>query len=357
MNLLSGFLPHLCISDPRLVNLRDTVKSWSKLTLLDRGINTDFRSFDYNTRDGENVAKDIRQYLMGMSMVCAGTDNDYPDIFVMPSKDGKDIDGWVEVNYTRTSVTVGCRAAIEEADKLIKYLEAKYVSTGALVKTITGIDQAGRLSQRVDFLSRDDKDLALQCFYPWLNCTLDEFYDAYTGSSENVLIIYGPAGLGKSTFLRTMIARQTKQAWLTYAKEVLEATKPMTDFFGDPKAKMFIMEDVDRYLLPREDGNDMMSMYLNATEGIIRSPEKKIVFSTNLSNIDRIDEALLRRGRCYDVIKFRYLTRKEKLRIEEEMGMTVCAPNDKDEYTLAEILNPPKNFVRADRTTRGPGFV
>jgi ATP-dependent 26S proteasome regulatory subunit len=42
-----------------------------------------------------------------------------------------------------------------------------------------------------------------------------------------------------------------------------------------------------------------MSRFLNISDGLIKLPNKKLVFTTNVTNFENIDSALLRPGRCF----------------------------------------------------------
>ena len=113
------------------------------------------------------------------------------------------------------------------------------------------------------------------------------------------------------------------------------------------------MEDADTFLESRQDGNTMMHKFLNVSDGLISAADKKLVFSTNLPNVRDIDSALLREGRCFDVVQFRPLTRKEALAVVEETG-TGRVLQDGQEFTLAEIF---KSQPSGNKQTRGMGFV
>lgn len=53
---------------------------------------------------------------------------------------------------------------------------------------------------------------------------------------------------------------------------------------------------------------------------------RKIVFTTNLHNIGDIDEALIRPGRCFAVVRTRGLSREETIRSLAALG--VDRPDD-----------------------------
>ena len=64
--------------------------------------------------------------------------------------------------------------------------------------------------------------------------------------------------------------------------------------------------------------------------------DKKLVFSTNLPSVRDVDSALMRPGRCFDVVEFRPLKRDEAEVVAAELGLVLP---DGSEFTLAEMFN------------------
>lgn len=195
----------------------------------------------------------------------------------------------------------------------------------------------GRLINSLNYLKETDENLSRQCFYPWLGVTLEEYFSAFMDSPESILLLIGPPGTGKSTFLRTLIAHVKKTALICYNKEVIESPRTISAFM-ECDASLLIYEDMDRFIGAREDGNELMSTILNAAEGIIKRPGKKIIFSTNLSDINKIDPALLRVGRCFDILKFETLSAEEAQVVNTELNYPERDFTTKHSWTLAEVL-------------------
>ena len=66
--------------------------------------------------------------------------------------------------------------------------------------------------------------------------------------------------------------------------------------------------------------------------------KKKFIFTANINNIKDVDSALIRPGRCFDVLRFEPLTREQALKVCNKIGKTL--PEKKDtRYTIAEIFN------------------
>ena len=61
----------------------------------------------------------------------------------------------------------------------------------------------------------------------------------------------------------------------------------------------------------RTDGNVDLHRFLAVADGVVRALGRKIVFTTNLPNVGDIDEALVRPGRCFGVVRTRGLERDE----------------------------------------------
>lgn len=149
-------------------------------------------------------------------------------------------------------------------------------------------------------------------FYPWFPEGVDEFVRKFMQHSATVLVLYGPPGTGKTSFLRHLLQSTQSNAMITYDDRVIQNDGFFVDYLTDDEHDVMIVEDADVLLAPREDGaNHIMSKFLNVSDGLIRVPHKKMVFTTNITQLNRIDQALLRPGRCFAAVNFRELTPSE----------------------------------------------
>jgi hypothetical protein len=85
-----------------------------------------------------------------------------------------------------------------------------------------------------------------------------------------------------------------------------------------------------------------MTKLLNVSDGLVPLLRKKIIFSTNLENLSKIDAAIMRPGRCFDTVVFRQLSHEEAIRACDRAGLE-HVPNRHKEYTLSEIFNGKNN--------------
>lgn len=187
---------------------------------------------------------------------------------------------------------------------------------------------------------------ALRSAYPWIKGDFDQYIDNYLNSDASVLILIGPPGLGKTTFIKNIIHRSGGDAKVAYDEKVMNDDGLFAGFIDDD-TRFLIMEDADAFLQSREEGNTMMHKFLNVSDGLISAADKKMIFSTNLPNVTDIDAALMRPGRCYDVVQFRPLTIDEAEAVIEEAGAGSIPP-DKTLISLAEIFSqqPSDSFRR-----------
>lgn len=192
---------------------------------------------------------------------------------------------------------------------------------------------------------------AIQSAYPWIKMPLEQYIAEYLDSDANVLILIGPPGTGKTTFIKNLIHQAKANAKVAYDQKVLEGDDFFAGFIEDD-CRFLIMEDADTFLESRQDGNTMMHKFLNVSDGLISAADKKLVFSTNLPNVRDIDSALLREGRCFDILQFRPLDRNEAKAVLAEVGSDRELPDGK-EFTLAEIFGSQPS---SNKKQRGMGF-
>jgi hypothetical protein len=178
-------------------------------------------------------------------------------------------------------------------------------------------------------------------FYPWMDRPLAKLADDFLKSTANALLLIGPPGTGKTSFIKALVNEMNADAWLTYDSALHKSDKLHKDFMRPTdQPRLLIMEDADVILSAREDGNDAMGRLLNLADGMVSVGQRKLVFSTNLPNLHSIDEALLRPGRCFGILKFRDMNRDEALAACESVGRELTIDMKEHEtVSLATALN------------------
>lgn len=206
-------------------------------------------------------------------------------------------------------------------------------------------------------LNRDR--LPVDEMYPFLKGeSLEDYYDRYMESSANILLLIGPPGTGKTTFIRGLLAHRNASAIVTYDAGILEKDSFFAKFIEDD-SEVMVLEDSDAFLKSRSDGNTMMHRFLNVGDGLVTTKGKKMVFSTNLPSIRDIDSALVRPGRCFDIVTFDALDIVSAQKLAEKLEVTLPAkPRGKETeaYSIAEIFNK-KTEGMSTATNKKMGFM
>lgn len=172
-------------------------------------------------------------------------------------------------------------------------------------------------------------------FYPWLE---SDYFDRYLASSASILFMAGLPGTGKTSALRHMITSRGLHAAATYDEKVLATDAMFLDFVTSKHINVLVIEDADNILAARSRGeNALISRFLNFSDGLAKFRDKKIVFSTNMSDFGTVDPALTRLGRCFGALYARSLTREEAVRAAHVAGVDL--PAEGADVTIAEIFN------------------
>ena len=188
--------------------------------------------------------------------------------------------------------------------------------------------------------------------YPFLNGeSLENYYDRYMQSSANILLLIGPPGTGKTTFIRGLLSHTNSSAIVSYDANILDKDSFFAHFIESDESVM-VLEDSDAFLAPRTDGNTMMHRFLNVGDGLVTTKGKKMIFSTNLPSVRDIDTALTRPGRCFDIITFDTLNAEQANKLADKLEVKL--PEVKDSYSIAEVFNEQQHKPKEKRKV---GFV
>jgi len=141
---------------------------------------------------------------------------------------------------------------------------------------------------------------------------------------------------------------------VTYDAAILEKDYLFARFIEDETGVM-VLEDSDNFLKARSDGNTMMHRFLNVGDGLVTTKGKKLIFSTNLPSIRDIDPALIRPGRCFDIVSFVSLKQKQAETLAKRIGVKL--DGKRDSWTIAEVFNKQIEQNTTSKIGSKMGFV
>lgn len=250
---------------------------------------------------------------------------------------------FIEYNIHSTHVTIELVGSSMFIDEYKRALQNNFEVVLNHVEWIYGGD-----GHSIDVPIRHDR-VPLNEMYPFLEGkSLGEYYDDFMDSTASILLLIGPPGTGKTTFIRGLLQYCNVSAMVSYDTNVLEKDYVFASFIEGDKS-ILVLEDADMFLKSRQEGNTMMHKFLNVGDGLVTTRNKKLVFSTNLPSVRDIDPALVRPGRCYDIISFRELTQAEAEALASKVGVTL--KDKREKWTISDIffeqnINTPKPINR-----------
>lgn len=174
----------------------------------------------------------------------------------------------------------------------------------------------------------------------------DEMFKQFFGGDENILLLVGKSGTGKSKLTSVAIeylASIKVNSGNRTVATISDANILLNDFFWyqirDNKIDLVILDDFD-FMLGSRDSEDtkhnkFLSKFLTFTDGV-RKNKIKFIVTTNQEYRD-MDKAILRKGRLFDVIEMRELSLEEGLEIWKSEGITEPYPFD-NSVTIADLV-------------------
>ena len=226
----------------------------------------------------------------------------------------------------------------QDIEKIFNLLKDSFVVSSKKNKIefgITAIDSANTLY--TSWYQYEEKNIDIEKNYnddfPYEKiCKLME-----TEDKAELIFFYGEPGTGKTSLIKHLISKYKESSFVFMDGTILANTPQhkLMSYFLDNQNTIFILEDCEKALKDRNDVysgyNNVMPILLNITDGVIADVLGIKLICTFNTSLDKIDKALLRKGRLSLKYEFKKLTKDKVANI---LGHSV----DKD-MSLAEIYN------------------
>ncbi len=221
----------------------------------------------------------------------------------------------------------------------------------------------GRIFCNNKEISKKNIESISKLYYPYID--IDLMFEQFFTGQENILLLVGESGLGKSKLASLALKYAFKNPdkvidnlsknednfiHVAYVKSVDVLTR---DSFwsdlgsGEYNYSLVIIDDLD-YMLTKRDAeviteddskkNAFLNQFLSFTDGIVKN-KTKFIITTN-QPYENIDKALLRKGRLFDILELRKLLKSEAIEIWKE--------NNLDEKEFNEIYKDSTSILSAD---------
>ena len=171
--------------------------------------------------------------------------------------------------------------------------------------------------------------------------THNKLVNSLKNTTSGLYLFYGAPGTGKSSYIKHLLSEDIDRKMAYIPVSLIDRlTHPdMLPLLMNNKNIVLILEDAEKALTSREISQDssIVSTILNLTDGFIGQAINISVVATFNTEKDKIDEALLRKGRLKMSHEFKKLSVKNCRKIAESIGVDPSKINE--EMSLAEIYN------------------
>lgn len=177
-----------------------------------------------------------------------------------------------------------------------------------------------------------------------------------TRKESGIILLHGEPGTGKTTYIKHLISKHQKQEFIFIQNDfVKDLLKPVfISFLLQNKNSVLIIEDAEKVVVARENSTEdsVVSTILQLTDGLFSDFLNTKIICTFNTNLDRIDKALLRKGRMIAKYHFTRLSPEKTAALARKLGHDAVTGS----LTLADIFEFDKQGFK-DATKKAIGFI
>ena len=171
---------------------------------------------------------------------------------------------------------------------------------------------------------------------------------------SGLILLRGIIGTGKTNLIRHLVTTFPKNYILvTNALASHLASPEFISFMLDHRNSVFILEDCEQILMSREQTvSGAIANILNMSDGLMSDIFNVKFICTFNADINKIDDAILRKGRCFANYEFKPLCKGKTKALLEKLNIHI---DDPQPMTLAEIYNySDEDYIK--QSTKKIGF-
>jgi hypothetical protein len=173
-------------------------------------------------------------------------------------------------------------------------------------------------------------------------------------NEAGIILLHGDPGTGKTSYIKHLISKFQEKDFIFIQNDfVKDLLKPaFIAFLLHNKNAVLIIEDAEKVVITRENASDdsVVSTILQLTDGLFSDFLNIKIICTFNTTIDRLDKALLRKGRMIAKYKFSPLAPEKTFALARKLGHE----NVTGSLTLADIFGLDKpGFNKATQKSIG----
>jgi ATP-dependent 26S proteasome regulatory subunit len=182
--------------------------------------------------------------------------------------------------------------------------------------------------------------------------------DNLTNKKSGLYLFNGPPGTGKSSYIKHLLSSNLprKIAYIPVSLIGQLVSPELMPLLMDNKDIILVIEDAEKALLSRETSENaaIVSTILNLTDGFIGDAMNISIMATFNTEKEKIDSALLRKGRLRLSHEFGLLSLEDSKKLAVAIGKPASAVLEP--MSLADIYNMDDDTGYKEPEQRRVGF-
>lgn len=178
-----------------------------------------------------------------------------------------------------------------------------------------------------------------------------------TPNDKGIILLHGEPGSGKTTYIKylTSLIKEKQILFIPPSMAEMLSEPTIIPFLMDHKNSILIIEDAERVIGDREGNSSPagVSNILNLTDGILGDCLNIQVIATFNMRREKIDKALLRKGRLIAEHKFDKLSIEDTNNLLKNLGKDYISD---EPMCLADIYNIDVEVYKTEEKTTRIGF-
>ena len=218
---------------------------------------------------------------------------------------------------------------ISDFESLSLKLERKKKEIGVIIQNSNGLTVYYSPLTRCDFDVDNYNDDLVQ--------NHELIVNELNSDKNGVHLFYGLPGTGKTSYISCLTSLVDKNLiYIPNSVAVMMDSPQFLQLLMSQSNSVFIIEDAEKIIISREiDGHSPISALLNLSDGLLGQTLKSQFICTFNTNIDKIDQALLRRGRLLSSHEFLPLEEEKAKKLAKKLGREYV----EGQNTLTDIYN------------------